>query len=99
MKNAYDTTCLYLYPIRGVRSEVVKKGRPQDLDILVHDEDVGVRFMVAKHGRWNDLDILMYDEDADVRYEVARRRYPKRFLHKELGMENYLLADFCCCRQ
>lgn len=49
-------------------------GRPQDLDILVHDSDERVRAEVANHGRDQDLDILVNDKDYNVRKNVVAQK-------------------------
>ena len=55
----------------GVRMEVAKHGRPQDLDVLVKDKKEKVRRAVAKHCRDKDLDVLVKDECYEVRRAVA----------------------------
>lgn len=60
--------------IKGDESDrkwVAHFGRPQDLDVLVNDEDKWVRAAVAECQRSQDLDILISDPETVVRMAVA----------------------------
>lgn len=52
---------------------LAKRGYADDLDVLVHDEDVAVRIHVAKHGRPQDLALLKDDESPSVRRVVNQQ--------------------------
>ena len=56
---------------------VAEHGRPQDLDILVNDENWCVREAVARYGRPQDLDILVKDEDCRVR-KITKQKLSKQ---------------------
>lgn len=47
------------------------KKRPDDLDVLVKDQDPAIRIRVADIGREQDLDVLVKDPDWMVRMAVV----------------------------
>lgn len=50
---------------------IARRGRPQDLDVLVRHVNSDIRAEVAAHKRDTDLDILVNDDSYDVLLEVA----------------------------
>lgn len=54
------------------RIKLAMDGKPEDLDVLVHDESERVRYKVAEHGRKQDIKILMDDDSAKVLAVVIR---------------------------
>lgn len=60
-----------------VRYECVKKGKDEELGVLVHDSDWHVRRAVALYGRPQDLDQLINDDNIEVVKAVASQRRKK----------------------
>ena len=54
-----------------VYKAIARRGRPQDLDVLVRHDNEDIRAEVAAHKRDTDLDILVNDDSYDVLLEVA----------------------------
>ena len=74
-QNMYDySNDFELSPDINRRLLVAKVGRSQDLDVLVHDENMYVRTTVAMIGRDKDLDVLVNDEEPFVLNEVIRHQ-------------------------
>lgn len=65
------------------KMKLAEQGRPEDLDVLIHDKDWRVRREVARYGRNKDLDILVHDEDSFVR-GVAKKIQAENLQNKKV---------------
>lgn len=54
-----------------VYKAIARRGRPQDLDVLVRHDNEDIRAEVAAHKRDTDLDLLVHDKSNVVLLEVA----------------------------